>query len=367
MRVAIQESRSPVELFHDWMEGRLPEADEAALDLLASQQPKVWVAYKLLKKGAADDDDLAVMVAAFEEQNSGGPGVSWGQLLGDLERRMVALGINPAGPRASAQKWHKVPWQRLYDPPGEDLWTTIDPGRASEGSQDQRYRHLMSYVAQAVFDRAGRDSESIGLGLLRPTRIDVSGFPMPADAAEQVVLSVVRILGLAERYPGSRWPNAPGMPSKVRKYLQAVAARFSIDPDELELCVGQVAQSMGIAPAWELPLGRIDAPLVLALAGGRPRPGAARTAPGSTCIPRPASARRPVVTGAAGRGGAACRRGGLLPVVGHGPAAPHAGRGADRPDAACWPSSGVASAASKVRCSMPPRRTALLSPSTSSA
>ena len=269
VRVAIQESRSPVELFHDWMEGRLPEADEAALDLLALQQPKVWVAYKLLKKGAADDDDLAV-IAAFEEQNSGGPGVSWGQLLGDLERRMVALGINPAGPRASAQKWHKVPWQRLYDPPGEDLWTTIDPGRASEGSQDQRYRHLMSYVAQAVFDRAGRDSESIGLGLLRPTRIDVSGFPMPADAAEQVVLSVVRILGLAERYPGSRWPNAPGMPSKVRKYLQAVAARYSIDPDELELCVGQVAQSMGIAPAWELPLGRIDAPLVLALAGVSP-------------------------------------------------------------------------------------------------
>ena len=229
------------------------EPEERALfDQIVADDVALSQAFLRQHLDAANHADVE-RIKAFEAMH-GGPAryVSWGSLIHRLSRELLAIGVNPAGPDASFRtiSGSDVPWYRAWEPPDTGLWHKIAADIARQAQQLQTER-LTVRVSEAAFDRAGRDLESIGLGIVEPAAANTSSWPLDDQTATQVVRSVTRILGASGRYDGSyyRYPNS-NPPKNVKDYLAAVAAGRC---DENTL-IDHVSTTFGasIAPGWIL-------------------------------------------------------------------------------------------------------------------
>ena len=193
-------------------------------------------------------------LAAFEA--SGSSGTDWPTLIARVEKALVALGENPAGPRESVQTFGPgIPWQLVHDPPVPGLWSDNVTAAERANALGRSKRELSGFVAGAVFDRAGRDIESIGLGFVRPN--DESE-PLPgldASTSEECIRSAIRVMGLAELYEGSEKNGLTGIPAAVANYVRAVAKVNNTDPGELLASVELVLrEKIQVTDDWKLPV-----------------------------------------------------------------------------------------------------------------
>jgi DEAD/DEAH box helicase domain-containing protein len=269
LRIELRDADSPVDLLRRGAAGEsLRDQERLAFEELRRQYPEEFAAYRMHARGVADDDDEAV-IAAFEARfGEGQTRLGWGQLVTSLEGRLVALGANPAGPAASLRMLSdgRTPWYRAYPPPQPGLWEVLPPTQVA-GEVQVRRVELARHLSEALYDRAGRDLESIGLGWLQPAGMDLDGWPVGRELASQILRATVRILGQGRRFAGSPWGAAGRMPSALRIYLAAVADRHGIDSQELQRRVTVELIDHGLAPGWQLPTDRMDAPLEVVLAG----------------------------------------------------------------------------------------------------
>lgn len=271
LRQEAQPGPSPARLLRAAAGGEeLSEEERGHLEVLKARNPDLWAAYRAMVRGVADAEEEQ-LIEAFEASETGL--TPWGELIARVERRLIGLGVNPAGPGPSVQTYQGHPWWQLFDPPEHAEWEVLSGDLAADGARWIR-RHLAEAVADAVFDRAGRDAESIGLGVVEPTAILPHAGSLPADAWRQVVVSGIRILGLKGRYTG---PNRDaglqqGMPRALQGYLSTVAEARGLDADalgsELE---SQLRETGLLAPSgWQLQVDRAGAGLGFRLlpAGG---------------------------------------------------------------------------------------------------
>src|SRR5690606_4164531 len=135
------------------------EASDAAE--LQSLNPLVWMALTLEAAGAANTTHLQIIKSFVEQQLSSGS-FSWPKLLLKAEKRLLGLGVNPGGPEASKKTHNSEPWWRYFEPPIAGVWESLDQDIASEVRARLR-GELSTHLAGALFDRGGRDLESIGL------------------------------------------------------------------------------------------------------------------------------------------------------------------------------------------------------------
>ena len=231
--------RSLAELMLAEVTGSPLSADEEIeLEAGKSNYPEVWAAYRF---GRNDPEGQAI-IAAFEESLSGMERrLPWDDLMMRLERQLVALGVNPAGPSPSLARWgpgNNVEWWEAYTPPPShpDAWTP----NGTEAARLSRRRwvrdeEMTRSLYEAVFDFAGRDFESIGLGWIEPTDLDpIARLQLAGSAGEEVVRSSIRILGRQGHYQGARWfHGVDRMPLSLRKYLTAVADLHTQDAELL--------------------------------------------------------------------------------------------------------------------------------------
>lgn len=243
----------------------IPEDHQPLLAQLKIAHPDVWAAYRLAARDAAGPDDLQ-RIAAYEQAQDRQRGVvPWGVLLGSVQDRLVQLGVNPASPRPSRSRWSGEDWWRLFSPPDEGAWLPLDDETRTLGA-DQYRRHLATEIAQAIFDRAGRDFEAIGLGVVFPTVEDASLSGLTQADAREVLASAVRILGLAQQFEGSSRAPADNMPSPLRRYLEAVADKNAASAEDLISEVEDCLRSAGIInDRFQLAVGRAGAPFGIRL------------------------------------------------------------------------------------------------------
>lgn len=255
-------SVSPVRLMRSILDGTELTDDEVhSLEGLKKDYPAEWAAYRLESKGIADDSDHA-LITRFEGRYAGNANaLEWGVLLERIARSLLSMGHNPAGPRASMQQFRKEPWWRCYDPPEPGLWQPLGPEQAQRG-QERALNSLTGYVADAVYDRGGRDSESIGLGWLEPKVLNYDAIPLEAALAREVVLSAIRILGIAKWRPPTENYGTKTIPKPLRTYLGAVAKRVEREPETLERTVfSALRDARVIDEEWILCLNSVDSPL----------------------------------------------------------------------------------------------------------
>jgi len=233
------------------LEGRAAELANA----LKKQHPNLWAAYRLVQRLGDDADAEDVdLVDRFEDENRGqGDRVSWGTLRQQSTEELVRLGVNPAGPLPSgAGVAGRHPWRALHDPPNGE-WAPLAVEQRGAGAAATEAL-LDGYLADALFNRGGRDFESIGLGWLEPRHPKTGTLPLPAPAAAEVVRSAIRILGLAARRPGGWAADAKNPGRDFNRYLAALAKRHNLDLGPLKEGLEQALEASGCLKEWCLAL-----------------------------------------------------------------------------------------------------------------
>lgn len=262
-RQVLQQKEDPVDIMRRGSSNitSLEPEERAIFDQTVASDVPLSQAFLRDSLGVATQDDRA-RIKAYEDKHGGDERfVSWGSLIHRLSRELLSIGVNPAGPDASFRTitGSDFPWYRAWEPPKSGLWQQVDPDIAHQTQQQQKER-LTVRVSEGAFDRAGRDLESIGVGIVEPGVATTSSWPLDEETATQVLRSVTRILGASRRYDGSyyRYPS-DNPPKNVKDYLVAVAAGRC---DE-ETLIDRVATTFtgGIAPGWILTTNPVESTL----------------------------------------------------------------------------------------------------------
>ena len=256
VRQELEESAAPADILRRAAaDEQLSSSESTFAGRLQRLHPDVWVAYLLHARGVADPQHER-LIDAFEARPDGR---AWGDLLLALRGRLVRLGVNPAGPGASVQHWYGQPWWRIYDPPNGE-WVPLDSPEQRELADSERLMRLSGHAAEILFGRASRDLESVRLGYVAPTRSSPAAIPLSREHAEQLILNAIRILGLAGRRPGSRWPPSASAPQALKDYVTAVAEAHGVEGGDLWDPVEETLRAAGIINGhWRLPLDDLDA------------------------------------------------------------------------------------------------------------
>jgi DEAD/DEAH box helicase domain-containing protein len=250
----------------------LTAEERAIYDEIAAQDPHVLQAFMKEAFGKASPDDLA-RIENFESAHSGAERfVAWGSLLNRLSRELLTLGVNPAGPDSSfrfIENSDDQPWYRAWEPPEPGSWIQL-PADLAKQERQRQIEHLAGKVADAAFDRAGRDIESIGLAIVEPASAALSSWPLEPTTAREVLRSVIRILGASRRYQGTWFRHETDTaPRAVKQYLKVVS-EGRCDEEQL---IDQVASTMTgtIAPGWLLQTNPVTSGLRLLCPADRRR------------------------------------------------------------------------------------------------
>lgn len=231
-----------------------PDEQERVQEIRSANED-LWDAYRDEARGVAGDAELSA-IAAFEAKQVQPSEPAWPMIVQDMERRLVALGVNPAGPKPSARQAGGAPWWRLYVPPSGE-WERLPPGQMKDEVQ-QRRLSLAHDLADIIFDRAGRDIESLGAAFVAPDEALADKFALKPKAAREALASAIRIIGLSGGFaedPGARTSGftTTKMPIKLRDYLDKVAAVHGVDPSLLKSDVEEVLKEARIiGDDWKL-------------------------------------------------------------------------------------------------------------------
>jgi DEAD/DEAH box helicase domain-containing protein len=235
-------------------EAPLSDDERRTVDGLKADDPDLWVALVLEARDAAGQRERE-RVAAFEDAHGGrSRRLPWEALASRIERRLVELGVNPAGPQPSGQTVAgRHNWWELFEAPSGE-WARLDPAVRGHGLEEARAM-LDQHLAEAFFNRGGRDFESIGLGWLEPSAPRTGALPGGDESRRlEVLRSAIRVLGLAARYPGG-WGALSGTPGRaMRAFAAKLASRHGGDAEDWLAGVAQALSDSHALEGWALRL-----------------------------------------------------------------------------------------------------------------
>lgn len=241
--------------------------EEASVVQALSQNLPLMFAYMAEANGAANAEQADLISA--HEAGLGGGSVPWPALVLWMEQALVNLGVNPAGPDASEQTANGTPWWRFYEPPPGEAWQVADATAASE--HRARSRGLLTqHIAGALFDRAGRDLESLGAAFVAPKGDFGTHLGLPTEQANALVSNVVRVLGQAKFYEGSGRSSNGEPPAPLKRYFEKSAALLGLPTGQLREAVFETLKNEQVIDATWFLKTRNAATLNLHLQPGDP-------------------------------------------------------------------------------------------------
>lgn len=186
------------------------------------------------------------LVEEFAAKTIGSSAISWSQLVFGVLARLLELGENPQGPDASKQQVENEEWWLFFDETRPAGVARLDP-LIEEAGRKRIRENLSSLVAAALFDAGGRDLESLGMAVVRPSGDFAVRLGLAATEAGCILGNVLRLLGQARLYAGSgSSQSSTNTPTAVRKYLEKAAPRVNRDPLALADAIGELLRTEGI-------------------------------------------------------------------------------------------------------------------------
>lgn len=143
--------------------------------------------------------------------------------------QLLAVGRNPAGP---GSKLKESTWADLF------TWSPAPPKPARPGDPEVETmrRQLLGQVGYALFSGAGRDIESLGLGLVVPLPGAVTP-PAMVDAAtgREIIMGTLRLMGVNRFLEGRREgrDEFKNPPQRLKKWLEEVESENGLGEGEL--------------------------------------------------------------------------------------------------------------------------------------
>lgn len=236
--------------------GRLGLSDMARYDPLRQQYPNVAMAYSACAMGLGQPVHLE-LVTAFEADRSGLREATWPDLVEQLTTQLVEVGVPPSGQRATLMELEDgKPWNTAFDPPEVGEWTPIPVGPTRQRYRGLYRTYLIMALGDALLGGRGRDLEMTLVGHLAPA----AAVDLPKDR-QDVVSSVIRLYGLANRWAPGHHSDAKGRPKRVDDYLKRVASAQGWPLEELneqvEALVGPMLDGSSLA------LEKVDLPVMI--------------------------------------------------------------------------------------------------------
>ncbi|WP_040487942.1 DEAD/DEAH box helicase [Fodinicurvata sediminis] len=217
-----------------------PEMDASFRELYEAAEkktPGIFNAVKLNKLNAAKRADKELI--AQHDQSIASNAIGWPSLLVNMRDELLRLGQNPAGTEASyAQGDDGTPWWRYFMPPVEGEWIPLTDDVAREERRRLMARFAV-HVANSLFDRAGRDMESMGIATVEAEETHGSRLGLGDATANGIVANIIRILGHSRYLMG--WGHSrttTSVPAAVKKYIEKVAPLVNRESAELARTLG---------------------------------------------------------------------------------------------------------------------------------
>lgn len=244
----------------------LAPAEKSLFDAFKDDHPEE---FGLMARGVHQDltEEEAAAVSAAISASGSGDAIAYSDLREELAKELVALGIPPAGVGPSRLTLQDgEPWWRAFDPPGGNEWQPLNAAvRHSQNSMQMEMLNVS--LAEALFGRAGRDLESMGIAYFAPSFVPTKG-PIPDDAAIDVICSVIRILGLRERWTGGEKQPSTQAPRVLQPYLKALANKHGRDVEDIDEWLAlNIAAHHQLARDWLLELSNLSVPLQVVSCG----------------------------------------------------------------------------------------------------
>ncbi|RYD82006.1 MAG: hypothetical protein EOP84_10120, partial [Verrucomicrobiaceae bacterium] len=209
--------------------------------------PGIWSAVRLIALGNGEPSDFAL--AASHDAKVSSNKVNWGKLLGSVRDDMARLGQNPAGTEASRKTTGRdgdgTPWWRFFDPPANAPWGKLEASVEAEGRRTF-VSQLSEHIANSLFDRAGRDLESMGVASIVVEGDNEKDLGIENEVAKGILANVVRILGHERLFDGMRTRGQTTPPISVKRYIEKVAVKTGHDTAVLVEQVKDVLQKRGV-------------------------------------------------------------------------------------------------------------------------
>ena len=223
-------------------------------DAAEALTPGIFDAVKLAKFGVATKEQKALIERHDASLSSFR--IGWPSLLVYMAKSLVALGQNPAGPKASRAtdtgKEDGTPWWSFFDPPTPGEWDMVAPDVAL--AQRQIYLgFLAGDVASSLFDRAGRDMESMAIATIEVDGTHGKKLGLDDKVAAGILANIVRILGHARYLAGEKSRGPTSVPRIVRSYIEKIAPLVNRDAQELQDTISDHLQDIRVVNAnWLL-------------------------------------------------------------------------------------------------------------------
>jgi len=238
-----------------FLDGTIPPGDRDFLVKIQKLSRELIDARSAQRQGSASPEQVELI--RNQQQIDDGAVISWGDLVSTMSQRLLELGINPSGPDFDRQTLSvagsEIPFYRLLNLPSHPLPPHVDPRTMREWSAET-LRFLSDWLAQVLFDDAGRDLESIGVGYLQLTVATNPPAGVAADSWEQLFSSCLRILGLKGLVTlGERERTAPvKTPVELFDFLSRAAVRLGVNVAVLEQQVmselARITGRSGVSP-----------------------------------------------------------------------------------------------------------------------
>lgn len=216
--------------------------------------PGIWAAVKSIKANFAEHSEIEL--ASKHDSRIASGTVTWASLMIGLRNELVGLGQNPAGTEASkATDKHDgdgTPWWKFFDPPAGATWPALDAA-AVDDERRNKMAQLSSFVAKSLFDRAGRDIESMGLATIELSGQHGSALGMSDPDARGVLANVIRTLGHTKHFVGLKTRTATNPPNAVKAYIEKTAPMLNRQPQELIVAIKELLRKHGaLTEQWLL-------------------------------------------------------------------------------------------------------------------
>lgn len=199
---------------------------------------------------------------------------SWEQLVCAVRNAAVRAGISPMGVSEDATSYktqivgRRNAWYRAFEPVDDD-WTQ-DRSRAGRDFAKRADEILGQELLGLLFDGSRRDAETSGIGYIRPMA-DIEALDgLDAPTTQEVIASILRVLGLRGYREGGRNASQDGhAPAPVRGYLEKVAEKHA--PGNAEGLTDAVAQRLVntyVDDGWQLLPSSSRSPFCIAASTG---------------------------------------------------------------------------------------------------
>lgn len=212
------------------------EADELATkDAAELAVPGSWAAARMTAVGIDETAEQSTLTGL--DAASSASGKSWAMLVTAIRDGMASKGINPAGTEHSLDSYAGEHWFRFFPPPPNKTWPELAAATKIQGMEIYTAA-CASKIAVSLFDRAGRDLESMGIGYIGVAGDHSVALGLAFAEADGLLANVVRTLGYAKLFIGSgKKRDSTKAPPVTRIYIEKFAAKVNRNPVELEQAI----------------------------------------------------------------------------------------------------------------------------------